>query len=70
MKQTIFTIRSNEALTDSVYRMVLEGDTSAITAPGQFVNIHSQAGFSYGLEIMAHLWYPVYGRAVRAGQVN
>ena len=39
MKQSFFTIRSNEALTDSVYKMVLEGDTSAITAPGQFVNI-------------------------------
>ena len=39
MKQSIFTIVSNEALTDSVYKMVLEGDTSAITASGQFVNI-------------------------------
>ena len=39
MKQSIFTIVSNEALTDSVYKMVLAGDTSAITAPGQFVNI-------------------------------
>ena len=39
MKQTIFTILSNTALTDSVYKMVLEGDTSAITASGQFVNI-------------------------------
>ena len=39
MKQSIFTIVSNEALTDSVYKMVLRGDTSAITAPGQFVNI-------------------------------
>ena len=39
MKQSIFTIVSNIALTDSVYKMVLEGDTSAITAPGQFVNI-------------------------------
>jgi dihydroorotate dehydrogenase electron transfer subunit len=39
MKQSIFTIVSNVALTDSVYKMVLEGDTSAITAPGQFVNI-------------------------------
>ena len=39
MKQSIFTIRSNEALTDSVYKMVLCGDTSAITAAGQFVNI-------------------------------
>ena len=39
MKQTIFNILSNTALTDSVYKMVLEGDTSAITASGQFVNI-------------------------------
>ena len=39
MKQSIFTILSNTALTDSVYKMVLSGDTSAITASGQFVNI-------------------------------
>lgn len=39
MKQSIFTIQSNVALTDCVYKMVLSGDTSAITAPGQFVNI-------------------------------
>lgn len=39
MKQSIFEIFSNEALTDSVYKMVLRGDTSAITASGQFVNI-------------------------------
>ena len=39
MKQSIFTIRSNKALTDSVYKMVLEGDTSHITNCGQFVNI-------------------------------
>ena len=39
MKQSIFTILSNTKLTDSVYKMVLSGDTSAITAPGQFVNI-------------------------------
>ena len=39
MKQSIFEILSNEALTDSVYKMVLRGDTSAITASGQFVNI-------------------------------
>ena len=40
MKQSIFTILSNEALTDTVYRMVLSGDTSHITNCGQFVNIH------------------------------
>ena len=39
MKQSIFEIVSNKALTASVYRMELRGDTSAITAPGQFVNI-------------------------------
>ena len=39
MKQSIFTIISNTALPDCVFKMVLEGDTSAITAPGQFVNI-------------------------------
>jgi len=39
MKQGIYTIIKNEALTSSVYRMILEGDTSAITASGQFVNI-------------------------------
>ncbi len=39
MKQSIFDIRSNEALTDSVYKMVLVGDTSDITNCGQFINI-------------------------------
>ena len=39
MKQSIFVVLSNEALTDCVYKMVLSGDTTAITAPGQFVNI-------------------------------
>ena len=45
MKQSIFEIRSNEALTDSVYKMVLAGDTSAITASGQFVNIQLSGKF-------------------------
>ena len=39
MKQGIFEIKSNIALTATVYKMVLVGDTSAITCPGQFVNI-------------------------------
>ncbi|MBQ3507105.1 MAG: dihydroorotate dehydrogenase electron transfer subunit [Clostridia bacterium] len=39
MKQGIFEIKSNIALTATVYKMVLTGDTSAITGPGQFVNI-------------------------------
>lgn len=39
MKQGIFEIIENTALTESVFQMRLQGDTSAITAPGQFVNI-------------------------------
>ena len=39
MKQGYFEIITNEMLAPNVYRMVLTGDTSAITAPGQFVNI-------------------------------
>lgn len=39
MKQGFFQILCNVPLTDTVYEMTLQGDTSAITAPGQFVNI-------------------------------
>jgi len=39
MKQGLFEIVENIALTDMVYKMTLRGDTSAVTAPGQFVNI-------------------------------
>jgi len=39
MKQTLFEIIENKALTSNVYKMVLKGDTTDITAPGQFVNI-------------------------------
>ena len=45
MKQSIFEIISNTALTDSVYKMVLGGDTSAITNCGQFVNILLEGKF-------------------------
>ena len=45
MKQSIFTVKRNEALTSSVYKMTLEGDTSPITAPGQFVNIRLAGKF-------------------------
>ncbi len=45
MKQSVFTILSNEPLTKNVYKMVLSGDTSAITAPGQFVNIRLEGHF-------------------------
>ena len=45
MKQSIFEILSNEALTDSVYKMVLAGDTSHVTNCGQFVNIQLEGMF-------------------------
>lgn len=45
MKQSIFTIDSNIPLTNCVYQMRLLGDTSAITAPGQFVNIQLSGRF-------------------------
>ncbi len=39
MNQGIYKVLSNEKLTDTVYKMVLEGYTSHITAPGQFINL-------------------------------
>ncbi len=39
MYQGWYVIKSNKKLTDSIFEMVLEGDTSSITAPGQFINI-------------------------------
>lgn len=38
-KKGIYEIVSNRPLTDSVWQMVLAGDTQYLTAPGQFVNI-------------------------------
>ena len=45
MKQSIFTIVSNEALTPTTYKMVLAGDSSAVTAAGQFINIQLNGFF-------------------------
>ena len=39
MYQGIYEIKSNTQLTDSIYEMVIIGDTSSVTAPGQFINI-------------------------------
>ncbi|MBQ7966279.1 MAG: dihydroorotate dehydrogenase electron transfer subunit [Ruminococcus sp.] len=39
MKQGIFKIAENTALTSNVFKMILCGDVSDITAPGQFINI-------------------------------
>lgn len=39
MKQGLFSITQNEKIAQSVYKMRLSGDTSAIKKAGQFVNI-------------------------------
>ncbi len=39
MKQEIFTILKNEKIAKDIFLLVLSGDTSSITHPGQFVNI-------------------------------
>ncbi|MBR2324145.1 MAG: dihydroorotate dehydrogenase electron transfer subunit, partial [Clostridia bacterium] len=39
MTQGIYEILQNEKLVENVYKATFKGDTFAITAPGQFVNI-------------------------------
>lgn len=39
MKQTNYTVLTNEAVGRDTYRLRLSGDISPITAPGQFVNL-------------------------------
>lgn len=39
MKNVIFKVTGNARIADGIYEMRLSGDTSAITAPGQFINI-------------------------------
>ena len=38
MTQGIYKVLSNEKLAPAVFKMVLSGDTSALTKPGQFIN--------------------------------
>lgn len=45
MKQAYFKVISNKRIAKNVYEMILEGDTSAIIAPGQFVNIKIEGEF-------------------------
>lgn len=37
--ETIYTVRENVRLAEKTWRMVLEGDTSLLRAPGRFVNL-------------------------------
>ena len=45
MNRAILTIETNTPLTATTWRMTLLGDTSAITAPGQFVNLALEGKF-------------------------
>ncbi len=45
MKQALYTIAEHERLTPTVWRMKLAGDTSSLTAPGQFINIKLEGRF-------------------------
>lgn len=39
MMQSIYLVEYNNSLTNDVWELRLSGDTSAVTAPGQFINI-------------------------------
>ena len=45
MKQVIYEITDNRQIAPGVWRMALAGDTSAITRPGQFVNLRLEGLF-------------------------
>lgn len=44
-KENIYKILSNDKIAKDVYKMVLEGDTQYVTAPGQFINIKLEGRF-------------------------
>ena len=44
-KENIYKICENKPLTESVFKMVLTGDTKYINAPGQFINIKLEGKF-------------------------
>ena len=45
MKQVFYTVIENTCLADGIWRMKLAGDTTAFTAPGQFLNLKLQGRF-------------------------
>jgi len=45
MKQSVFTLGQVRQLTHDTWELILAGDTSAVTAPGQFVNIELPGKF-------------------------
>ncbi len=60
MKQDIFHIRENIQIAPGMYEMALEGDISAITKPGQFVNIALE-GFYLRRPLSVHDVEPAAG---------
>lgn len=46
MQQRVFSIAENAPVARDTYRLQLTGDTAAITAPGQFVDIRARRTLS------------------------
>ena len=73
MKDSIFTITSNNIIAKNVYRMILAGDVSEIRNPGEFINIRVD-GFYLRRPISVHdvdegsvtVIYKVVGRGTGA----
>ena len=73
MRQETFEIISNRPLAENIYELLLAGDTSAIAAPGQFVNLRLD-GFYLRRPISVCDWdsgrlrliYKVLGRGTAA----
>ena len=57
MKQAMYTIGSNRQLAEDVFEMALLGDTSSLSAPGQFINIRLE-GFFLRRPISVCDWKP------------
>jgi len=72
LKRALFEILSNEEIAKGVYKLVLEGDTGGISAPGQFVNIELE-GFYLRRPISVCDWddetltliYKIVGRGTK-----
>ena len=72
MKQTLLTVTENTPVAENTFRMRLAGDVSAVTAPGQFVNLRVENGFlrrpisvcDYDAETLT-LLYRVVGRGTK-----
>lgn len=69
MKQGKYIVRDNVEIARGIFRMVLEGDTSAIGAAGQFVNIRlegaicvDQSVLPTGTGILSYYYIRWWGR--------